>query len=171
LRSRLGDRSATKGRLAKSDKGIQERYTSQFEEEKDHCECLFFQLCWEKYLWLSMMDECPMLCCKHGHIKSQKVTSTAIARCDVNEVKEKNNYHKGVKHAEIQPQWCLAGSSNTQRRRIQHKRLMEKQKVVVDKKQKSEDKPIIEFCDKWFESFSHWPWKHNGESTSEGVNQ
>jgi hypothetical protein len=29
-------------RLAKSDKGIQERYTSQFEEEKDHCECLFF---------------------------------------------------------------------------------------------------------------------------------
>jgi hypothetical protein len=41
-----------------------------------------------------------MLHSKRGHIKSQKVESAAIARCDVNK-DEKNNNHKGVKHAEI----------------------------------------------------------------------
>jgi hypothetical protein len=64
------------------------------------------------------MDECPTLHSKHGDIKSQKVASAAIVRCDVNKA-EKNNNHKCVKHTEIQVQWCLTGLSNTHGRWIQ----------------------------------------------------
>jgi hypothetical protein len=53
-----------------------------------------------KCLWLLMMDYCPTLHFKHGHIKSQKVALAAIERCDVDEEKEKNNNQKGVKHVE-----------------------------------------------------------------------
>jgi hypothetical protein len=48
------------------------------------------------------MDYCPILHFKHGHIKSQKVVLAAIEKCNVDEAKEKNNNHKGVKHAEVQ---------------------------------------------------------------------
>jgi hypothetical protein len=41
-----------------------------------------------------IMDECLMLHSKHGHRKSQKVASAAIARCDVNKVEKGNNNHK-----------------------------------------------------------------------------
>jgi hypothetical protein len=49
-----------------------------------------------------MMDVCPILHSKHGHTKSQKVTSVAIASNDENKAKAINNC-KGMKQAEIQP--------------------------------------------------------------------
>jgi hypothetical protein len=77
LKSRLGNELATKGRSTKSSKGIQKRSIRNFidksriEEEKDHWEeCPFFQFCGGNCLSLSMMDECPMLHSKHGHMKS-----------------------------------------------------------------------------------------------------
>jgi hypothetical protein len=75
-----------------------------------------------------MMDKCPMLHSKHGHIKSQKMALTTIARCDVNKVEKGNNNHKGVKHADIQPGWCSTELSKTQKRRIQRKRFARKTK-------------------------------------------
>jgi hypothetical protein len=72
MQSRLEDKLVTKGKLSKGRKGVQERSKSQFEEEKYHWEYPFFQFCYEKCFRLPMMDECPVLHSKQGHMKSQK---------------------------------------------------------------------------------------------------
>jgi hypothetical protein len=60
--------------------------------------------------------------------KNSEVASVAIAS-DVNKAEKENSNKKGVKHAEIQPRWCPAGLSKTQRRWIQWKRLAGKNVV------------------------------------------
>jgi hypothetical protein len=65
-------------------------------------ESVLFPIPLRKCLRCRTMDYCPILHFKHGHIKSQKVVLAAIEKCNVDEAKEKNNNHKGVKHAEVQ---------------------------------------------------------------------